>query len=235
MRSKLALVLATLVAATAAAAAQNVLVVHDPTRTAAERKLTTAERRIFERDALPAVRKSIKPEVCEESLQDAGVIRGSFSEPGKRQSLIFYEYCQSGNGFGWNGLVLIEGDMVTGNFISEGGWGMSIEPVSDINQNGVQEFTLSYSGGLHQGVGGVGVDLMEFVGGIPIGLGWYKAEAFGPTEASTSWKLTAKPGKVPVYYKQKFYSAEGRKPRPVGGNSPTKLGKTFVSKFEVVK
>lgn len=211
------------------------VVVHDPNKDANGTKLTAAEQKIFDRDALPAVRKMIKSEVCEESLQDAGVARGAFTAAGKRQSLIFYEYCQTGNGFGWNGLVLIEGDKVLGNFVSEGGWGVSIGLVPDINRNGILEFTLAYSGGLHQGQGGTGVDLMEFSNGLPKGIGWYKAEEFGPTEAVTSWKLTAKPGKTPVFYKQKFFSGENRKPRPVGKNAVTKLKAVWVSKFEVVK
>ena len=196
-----------------ASAWPQLVVVHDPT-TEKEAKMTVAEQKIFDRDALPAVKKMLDSDTCGESLQGAGVARGAFTAPGKRQSLIFYEYCQTGNGFGWNGLVLIEGDKVVGNFVSEGGWGVSIGPVADINQNGILEFTLAYSGGLHQGIGGTGVDLMEFSNGLPTGIGWYKAEEFGPTEASKSWKLTAKPGKTPVYYKQKFFSGEGKSLEP---------------------
>jgi hypothetical protein len=231
---KLVLPFAAIVAFAAGALGQ-LVVVHDPNKDAKETKMTAAEQRIFDRDALPAVRKMIKSETCEESLQDAGVARGAFTAPGKRQSLVFYEYCQTGNGFGWNGLVLIEGDTVVGNFVSDGGWGENIESVPDINQNGILEFTLAYSGGLHQGAGGTGVDLMEFSNGTPVGIGWYKAEEFGPTEASTSWKLTAKPGKMPVFYKQKFFSGENRPPRVVGKNVVTKLEKVFVSKFERAK
>lgn len=211
------------------------VVVHDPNKEAKDTKMTAAEQKIFERDALPAVRKMITSDVCEESLEEAGVARGAFTAPGKRQSLIFYEYCQTGNGFGWNGLVLIEGDAVVGNFLSEDGWGEMIEPVADINQNGILEFTLAYSGGLHQGAGGTGVDLMEFANGLPSGIGWYKAEEFGETGPATSWKLTAKPGNIPIFYKQKFVTAGKRPPRAVGTNAVTKLAKVFVSKFERVK
>lgn len=212
-----------------------IVVVNDPTVTTKQAEMTAAERKIFERDALPAVRQMVKSDVCEESLQDAGVVRGAFTAPGKRQSLIFYEYCQTGNGFGMNGLVLIEGDSVVGNFISDGGWGIDVATVPDINQNGILEFTLAYSGGLHQGVGGTGVELMEFSDGLPAGIGWYKAEEFGPGEISNSWKLTAKPGRPPIYYKQKFSTREGGKPRAAGKSAVTKLDKAFVSKFEIVK
>ena len=211
------------------------VVVHDPTIAAKETTMTAAERKIFERDALPAVRKMIPTDTCEESLQDAGVARGAFTAPGKRQSLIFYEYCQTGNGLGWNGLVLIEGDAVIGNFVSEGGWGVDIASVPDVNQNGTLEFALAYSGGLHQGHGGTGVDLMEFSNDLPDGIGWYKAEEFGESEASTSWKLTAKPGKSPIFYKQKFFSGRNGWSRAAGKAVVTKLDKVFVSNFERVK
>lgn len=233
-RSKLCWLL-TVVFACAPAAFSQLVVVNDPTVESKLPEMTAAERKIFERDALPAVRKAVSSETCSESLQDAGVARGAFTAPGKRQSLIFYEYCQTGNGFGVNGLVLIEGDSVVGNFISDSGWGVEIGAVPDINKNGILEFTLAYSGGLHQGHGGTGVDLMEFSNGLPVGIGWYKAEEYGPTEASTMWKLTAQAGKTPVFYKQKYFSGENKKARPVGKSVVTKLDSTFVSKFERVK
>src|SRR5436189_3118241 len=169
----------------AASAWPQLVVVNDPTVEAKAAKMTDAERKIFERDALPAVRKMMPADTCEESLEEAGVARGAFTAAGKRQSLIFYEYCQTGNGSGWNGLVLIEGDAVAGNFVSDGGWGEAIAAVPDIDQNGVLEFTLAYSGGLHQGSGGTGVDLMRFSDGVPVGIGWYKAEEFDESEATT--------------------------------------------------
>jgi len=219
----------------AASAWPQLVVVNNPTTPARETKMTAAERTIFERDALPAVRKMIPSDTCEESLEAAGVARGAFTAAGKRQSLIFYQYCQTGNGFGWNGLVLIEGDAVVGNFVSDGGWGLDIAAVPDIDQDGVLEFTLAYSGGLHQGHGGTGVDVMEFSAGLPVGMGWYKAEEFGESDASTSWKLTAKPGKSPIFYKQKFFSGKDGTTRAAGKSIVTKLDKTFVSKFEAVK
>ena len=88
---------------------------------------------------------------------------------------------------------------------------------------------------MHQGVGGTGVELMEFSAGAPTAIGWYKAEEYGPNDVSESWKLTAKPGKTPVYYKQKFSARGQRKPRAVGKNAVTRLDKPFVSKFEPVK
>ena len=87
---------------------------------------------------------------------------------------------------------------------------------------------------MHQGMGGVGVDLLEFSGGLPKGIGWFKAEEFGPTEAASKWKLSAKPGASPVFYKQKYFSGEGRNFRRVGANGIAKLTKVN-GEFTVVK
>ena len=88
--------------------------------------------------------------------------------------------------------------------------------------------------GMYQGLGGFGVDLMEFLVGIPKCIGWYKAEEFADTEAVSVWKLTAKPGPVPVFYKQKYFSGENSKYRKVGANAVTKLTKVN-GKFTAVK
>jgi hypothetical protein len=228
------LIAAAIGACLTSASAQSILVINDPTKTAPETKMTAAEEAIFTKSALPTVRKQIPKETCEEDISVAGVARGTFSRAGARQSLIFYQYCQTGNGFGWVGLVLIDGDKVVGNYVSDGGWSVSIERVADVNQDGLDEFTLHYSGGLHQGHGGVGVDLMEFAGGKPVGIGWYKAEEYDDTDATSVWKLTALPGVRPVFYKQKYSAADGKNYRRVGANAVTRLGKAFCT-FEAVK
>jgi len=212
---------------------QGTVVVNDPTKEAVESKLSKADEAVFN-SALPNVKRTVNSEICEESPEVAGFVAGAFTKPGAKQKLVFYQVCQTGNGFGWVGLVLIEGGMVVGNYVSETGWIVSIGTVPDINQNGLDEFTLAYSGGMHQGHGGVGVDLMEFSAGFPKGIGWYKAEEFGDTEAVSVWKLTAKPGPTPVFYKQKYFSGENQKYRKVGANAVTKLTKA-IGTFKAVK
>ncbi|MFT3743203.1 MAG: hypothetical protein QM785_02810 [Pyrinomonadaceae bacterium] len=213
---------------------QGTVVVNDPTKEDAEVKLSATQQALFD-SAMPAVKKAIMTDTCNaDSIDVAGVANGAFSKAGAKQTLIFYQFCQTGNGFGWVGLVLIEDGKVVGSYVSDSSWTVGIGAVPDINQNGLDEFTLEYSGGMHQGQGGVGVDLMEFAGGIPKGIGWYKAEEFADTEAVSVWKLTAKPGPVPVFYKQKYFSGENSKYRKVGANAITKLTKVS-GKFTVVK
>lgn len=210
-----------------------IVVVHDPTKPAAKTKMTPGEETAFDRALVP-VRRAIKSEVCSESVDISGIVHGAFSRTDAVQTLVFYQYCQTGNGFGEAGLVLIENDNAIDNFIADAGWTLDIGRVADVNKNGLDEFTLAYSGGLHQGQGGAGVDLMEFANGMPAGLGWYKSEEYNDTQVSSSWKLTAKSGPTPVFYRQKFTSRDGTKWRAVGAASAFKLGSTY-SKFEVVK
>ena len=213
---------------------QGTIVVNDPTKTAAGTKISKSEEKIFNRDALPKVRKQLTNEVCNESVEVAGVAHGAFSKIGAQQTLVFYQYCQTGNGLGQVGLVLIENAKVIGNYVSDGGWSVDIATVSDINQNGLDEFILSFSGGLHQGQGGIGVDLMEFSGNAPKGIGWYRAEEILDTESTSVWKLTAKPGRVPVFYRQKYAATGNNKWKVVGRSTKYTLGKAY-SKFTEVK
>jgi hypothetical protein len=213
--------------------AQATLTVHDPTRVMPEAGVSPSVQAVVEK-AAAAAGKSISEDTCKPEVQVAGTATGAFTRAGANQTLAFYQYCQTGNGFGWAGLVVLEGEKIVGNYISEAGWTNGITSVADVNKNGLDEFALVYSGGMHQGQGGTGVDLMEFVGGIPKGLGWYKAEEFGPTDDSSAWKLTAKPGAVPLFYTQKFSSGADNKFKSAGKAVPTKLGKA-ISKFKAVK
>ncbi len=237
MKTKyLVLIFAICFAGAFAANGQGTVVVNDPTKDAdqTEAKISAADDAILKNEVLPKVKKRIKSDVCEADVDVAGHAHGAFSRAGAKQVLVFYQYCQTGNGFGWIGLMLIENGKLVGNFLSESGWSNGINAVPDINQNGLDEFVLSYSGGMHQGQGGVGADLVEFLAGLPKGIGWFKAEEFGETEAVTAWKVTAAPGKIPVFYKQKYFSGENQKYRRVGGNLVFKLGKPY-STFEAIK
>lgn len=212
---------------------QTIVVVIDPTKPVVEGTIGKAEDDLFY-SAMPAVKRQIGSETCTGEVERSGVIRGAFSKAGAKQTIVFYQACQTGNGLGWVGLVLIENGKVIGNYVSDSGWALAMAKISDINKNGLDEFTLSFSGGMHQGEGGVGVDLMEFSGNMPMSLGWFKAEEFKDTQASTVWKVTAKPGKIPVFYRQKFASTAKDTWKKVGVNAGFKLTRA-TSSFALVK
>ncbi len=207
---------------------QLVVVIADPTLVSAQTdvKLSAVDQAYFDK-GLVTVKKKITADACEASPEVAGVAHGAFSHAGAKQTLIFYQYCQTGNGLGWVGLMLAENGEIIGNYVADSGWTLDIGTVPDVNQNGLDEFTLHYGGGMHQGQGGVGVDLMEFSNGVPKGIGWFQAEAFEDTEAVTAWKVTARSGPTPTFYKQKYASAGDSKWRRVGADLPFKLGKPY--------
>ncbi|CAN5373082.1 hypothetical protein BH10ACI2_BH10ACI2_15170 [soil metagenome] len=235
MRSRLLFPLFALAAACSFASYGQVVVVIDPTKNSPEIKLSAADEKILKTVAIPRVKKKLPADACETNLEVAGFGHGSFSKPDSKQTLIFYQYCQTGNGLGLAGLVLIEDGKMIGNWVADSGWTQAVGALHDINANGLDEFTLSWGGGMHQGQGGVGVDVMEFSNGVPKGLGWFQVEQFDDTQATNVWKVTAKPGKVPIFYKQKYFSGEGEKWKRVGVNTPFKLKKVFAGNFEVVK
>ena len=129
---------------------------------------------------------------------------------------------------------MIENDKLVGSFITEAGWTIDIGTVPNLKRNGFDQFTLQWSGGLHQGRGGVGVDLVEFSNGVPKAIGWYQAEEIIYEETTKAWKLTAKRGNPPVFYLQRFNSPDDRKWRAVGSAKPYKLLKKSIA-FKAVK
>jgi hypothetical protein len=215
--------------------AQGSLVIVDPTVKFTEKaKLSAADQSVFDRDALPKYKTKYGDGTCNVEPEIAGVVRGAFTRAGAKQTLVFFQVCQTGNGLGIVGITVIENGKVVGTFGADTGWTLDAGVLPDINGNGLNEFTLSYGGGMHQGQGGVGVDIVEFSGGLPKGLGWFKAEEFTDTEPTAVWRVTANPGKSPVYFSQKFTSSDDVKWQKAGGITPLKLTNA-VGSFEIVK
>jgi hypothetical protein len=210
------------------------IVVNDPSIESPTTKLGAADKVIIERGALSKVRKALADDICIEEFEPAGVIKGAFSKPNTTQTLVFYQFCQTGNGLGKVGLILIEGGKVTGNYTSEGGWSVGLAVLPDINQNGRDEFALYYSGGMHQGQGGTGVDIMEFTATGLRGIGWFQADAFFDEADSIGWKVSVKKAKVPVFFREKYTAKEEGKWRKTGKPARFSLGKIY-SKFVAVK
>jgi len=210
--------------------AQQTVVINDPTVKSDATAIRTAGDDLIKREVLPKARKYwAKNQACDEDFQIMGEASGAFSKPKSNQKLVFYQFCQTGNGFGNNGLVLIENGKIVGSYVSESGWATDLEALPDINQNGLNEFLLYYSGGMHQGIGGTGVDLMEFsaVAGVK-GLGWFQSDSYGEEPGDWSYKVSVKTGKTPVFYREKYIS-KNDKLQKSGKPAPFKLGKAFGS------
>ena len=213
---------------------QQTLVINDPTVEMKSTAISSADEDLIKTKVLPKARKKwiLKDSPCEESFEVSGAAKGAFTKANSNQTLVFYAFCQTGNGLGNNGLVVIEDGKVVSSYVSEGGWAQGLKALPDINQNGLNEFALYYSGGMHQGQGGTGVDIIEFSGANLKGIGWFNAESFTET-SNFGFKITAKIGKPPVFYREK-YTNKNEKWRKSGKLEPLKLTKIY-SQFEALK
>jgi hypothetical protein len=214
----------------AAVFGQQPIVINDPTAKIETAKTNAADEALIKREVLPKARKYWeKNEACTEEFQIAGEAPGAFTKPKAAQRLVFYQFCQTGNGYGNNGLVLLENGRVIGSYVSEGGWAADLKALPDIDQNGLNEFLLYYSGGMHQGQGGTGVDLMEFNAAAVRGLGWFQADSYGEETGDWSMKVSVKTGKTPLFYREKYLSLANDKWKKSGKLAAFKLGKAYSS------
>ena len=215
------------------AAAQATIVINDPTIEAPKIQLTKAERAVFEKQVLHAAKPKLDSDICEDGTQEVtGRAEGSFTRPGASQTLLFYQYCQTGNGLGSVGVAVIENGKVVASVVSaEAGWSDRAVTIPDINQNGLDEVALYYSGGMHQGAGGTGVDVMEFSNGALKGLGWFQAEEYSETSPVMGYKIVAHPAKTPTFTREKYVQNASGKWRKAGAPITIRL-KPAVVEFE---
>jgi hypothetical protein len=189
----------------------------------------------MDKSILPQVRKILAGDACEETIEVSGVLQGAFTRTGAKQTLIFYQFCQTGNGLGAAGFAIIENGKVVSNFASDNtGWTLGARALPDINKNGLDEFALYYSGGMHQGEGGSGVDILEFSSDGLKGIGWFQADGFTEKGPVFGYRVTATPAARPIFYREKYLqNAAGRWRRAVAV-TPLKL-KEINGLFKAVK
>lgn len=187
------------------ALAQKTLLIYDPGWPATDDipALSESDEAEFNRVALPKLAAKFRSDACSVDPELKGEVTGSFTRKGAEQRLAFYQVCITGNGFGVVAVVLFDNDKVVGIWGENSGWAMDIRVVDDVDQNGINEFTLSFSGGMHQGMGGVGIELMQFNGKKPTSLGWFKAEELTDGETDIAWRVTARQMAKPIFYRQK--------------------------------
>ncbi|MBX7053684.1 MAG: hypothetical protein K1X36_01930 [Pyrinomonadaceae bacterium] len=219
-----------------AAAAQKTLVVYDPTIEPEdiEQVLPDDEQAVFDSTVLPKLKAKYQSDGCAVDPMLAGEVTGSFTKKGAVQNLAFFQVCQTGNGLGVVAVVVFEKGKLVGIWGDNSGWTMNVDKVADLNLNGVDEFALSFGGGMHQGKGGIGVDVMEFGARGPVSIGWFQAESISDTDTEYAWRVTARQGKVPAFYRQKYVPNRDGKLLKRGPNTVFKLTK-MVSEFEAIK
>ena len=210
---------------------QSLIVVNDPVTKQKTAALTAAEKRVMQRDVLPKVRKILASDVCrEEDYAVSNAAKGAFTRPSSQQTLVFYQYCQTGNGLGSVGVAVIENGKLEASYIAEeGGWTVDVRTLPDIDQNGLDEAALFFSGGMHQGEGGTGVEVIEFSNGKLKNLGWFNADQFFDSAPSIAYRVSVKKGASPVFYRQKFTSRNEKTWRPVGKQVQFRLDKPITT------
>ena len=216
--------------------AQKTLVVYDATLELLDElpMLPDAEQAVYERSVLPKLKAKYQSDTCSVEPELAGEVSGKFTKKSVVQKAAFYQVCQTGNGLGIVAVVVFENNKLVGIWGDESGWSLQINTIADLNGNGFDEFTLSYSGGMHQGEGGIGVDVMEFTNGKPQSMGWFQGEKFMDTETESGYKVTVRTGKTPVFYRQKYVANSRGKLMKSGANAVFKLKKVETS-FEEIR
>src|SRR5687767_15140455 len=102
---------------------QGTVVVHDPALAVTPAKLSAGEQSILDKSVLPLVRSKLAGDACEETIEVAGIVQGAFTRPDARQTLIFYQFCQTGNGLGSAGVAVIEDGALAANYVAaDAGW-----------------------------------------------------------------------------------------------------------------
>jgi hypothetical protein len=215
--------------------AQTLIVINDPTIEAPKIQLSDREQAIFEKSIVPEGKAKLDDGVCDEPAPlVTGRAEGSFTRAGSRQTLFFYQYCQTGNGLGSVGVAIVDNEKVVAHFAAaEGGWSDRAVAIADYNQNGLDEIALYYNGGMHQGAGGTGVDVMEVSNGALKGLGWFQAEEYTETSPVMGYKFVVKVAKPPAFTREKYVQNAAGKWRKAGAPLTIKL-KPAVVVFENV-
>lgn len=207
--------------------AQKTLIIHDPTIQLMDEvpALPDDEASVYDEVVLPKLKAKYNAEGCSVDPELLGEVSGSFTKKGVVQKAALYQVCVTGNGLGIVAVVIFEDAKLVGIWGENSGWAIRINTISDLNSNGIDELALSFGGGLHQGKGGVGVEIIEFDNLKPQILGWFQAEQSMDGTPESAWKVSVKTGKAPAFYRQRYKANRQGKLIKFGVNAVFKLTK----------
>ena len=219
--------------------AQTSLTIYDPTEVAPV-IIREDEAVSIKQFALPKAKKIWSDnELCTEDFKITGAATGSFTKKDAAQKAFLYEYCQTGNGWANDGIVVTEDGKPVAHYTFEGSWTLDLQALPDINQNGTDELAVFISGGMHQGISGTAVVLLEFSRNGLRELGSTQTALYGcdgedaKPPCDYEYKITAKPGATPIFYRQKM-TGEGKKRKIIGKLQKVSLEKTS-AEYKAVK
>lgn len=188
--------------------AQNLIAVSDGRAEAGSSRPTNAEVQLLRRQALPKARQLWRGnDVCTESFEVIDAASGSFTKTNAAQRAVLYRFCVTGHDFANNGIAIIEGGKIVAHVLYEGGENNSLKAVADINSNGLSEIVLG-DGSTHQGYTNVAAIVIEIApsGVKKFGIADVYEDDCGAQERckTLAYKLSAKPGAVPAFYRETY-------------------------------
>lgn len=211
---------------------QTAQVIVDPTKNSPAMKASAAEEKLV-KSFLPDVRSIWDSDVCEESFSITGSATGAFTAKNTVQKAFLYEFCQTGNGFANDGIVITEAGRIVAHFIYEGAWTGGLSRLADINGNGIDELLVTNYGGMHQGISATGIDIIEFFGKSFREIGATQIDQSDDNGNAYSYKISVKTGVQPVFYREKFVK-KGKTWRKIGAISKAEMFKLDY-KYNAVK
>lgn len=221
---------------------QKMTVVDDPTIDTKERSKATAAEEKLVKSLLPKARRIWNDESCTEDFSITGWTLGAFTRKDAAQKVFLYEFCQTGNGFANDGIVITENGKIVAHFIYEGAWTAGLIGLPDINGNGIDELMIENYGGMHQGITGTGIDIIEISGGgksvkeIGATQSSYDdsdADENGKSKNAYSYKISVKTGATPIFYREKFVQ-KGKTWRKIGATAKAEMFKLDY-KYDLLK
>ena len=185
--------------------AQAPIVINMPGIDPPDVKISARDTALIKRSALPSVRKRLASDICTEEFEPAGAATGSFTRSGAAQAAVLYQYCRTGNGLGQVGIAVIESGKLVRSITADVGWAVAVKRLPDIDGNGIDELALYYSGGMHQGAGGSGIDIIEVAGDGVRPIGWFQAESFNDRDPSVGYRITVEKRQSPLKFFRERY------------------------------
>src|SRR5215203_3986383 len=80
---------------------QQPVIINNPSEDEKPKRPSASSESLIKRQVLPKVRKYwTASDVCEEDFAIMGEVKGAFTKAKSNQTLVFYQFCQTGNGFG---------------------------------------------------------------------------------------------------------------------------------------
>jgi hypothetical protein len=180
--------------------------------------LSASQKAVMENDILAAARRYWKDqgEDCDPQDRTGGfTIRngseGSFTRLHAKQKAVLYQYCMTGHNFADNGIVVFEGDRVAAHIVYKGAWDHGLLSLPDLDGSG-QSPILIVSGGTNMGETWQAVSIIELSEKGVKTFGHTETyrddcgstETAGPDDQPTTYKLFAKKGTSPVFYRESF-------------------------------